>query len=193
MESRGTVPQEEEEQGRGSGKGIPRRMPRLCAALGRYAARTAEAAGHPWRLGQSVSDDGFPGRGDDRCRAVQVRGERQPLSRRKAGDVVPGRKDRTGRSRSRVRRPDRQPADRCGVRDHRKPDPRTGRRACGDLDDDPVDDPGEPGFGLWAGCRLRPVHLPRSQAANRKELPHGNSFANGISKPRGWLRREAKR
>ena len=27
----------------------------------------------------------------------------------------------------------------------------TGRRACGDLDDDAVDDPGEPGFGLWAG------------------------------------------
>jgi isoleucyl-tRNA synthetase len=27
----------------------------------------------------------------------------------------------------------------------------TGRRVCGDLDDDALDDPGEPGFGLWAG------------------------------------------
>jgi isoleucyl-tRNA synthetase len=32
------------------------------------------------------------------------------------------------------------------------PIPGTGRRLCGDLDDDAVDDPGEPGFGLWAGC-----------------------------------------
>ena len=30
-------------------------------------------------------------------------------------------------------------------------DPRTGRGPCGDLDDDAVDDPDEPGFGLWAG------------------------------------------
>jgi len=29
--------------------------------------------------------------------------------------------------------------------------PRTGRRARGDLDNDAVDDPGESGFGLWAG------------------------------------------
>ena len=27
----------------------------------------------------------------------------------------------------------------------------TGRRACGDLDDNALDDPGEPGDGLWAG------------------------------------------
>ena len=31
---------------------------------------------------------------------------------------------------------------------------RTGRCVCGDLDDDAVDDPGEPGFGVWAGDRI---------------------------------------
>ena len=33
-----------------------------AATLGRYAARAVEAAGHQRRLGQSLSDDGFPGR-----------------------------------------------------------------------------------------------------------------------------------
>jgi hypothetical protein len=62
VEGRGTVPQEEAEQGRGRPGRVPRRMPRLCPALGRYPARTAEAARHQWRLGQSLSDDGPRGR-----------------------------------------------------------------------------------------------------------------------------------
>ena len=62
----------------------------------------------------------------------------------------PGRKDRAGRGRGRVRGHRLDP-DRRGVRDRREPDPRAGRRARGDLDDHAVDDPGEPGYGLWAG------------------------------------------
>ena len=38
---------------------IPRRMPRLCPALGRHPARAVEAARHRRRLGQSLSDDGL--------------------------------------------------------------------------------------------------------------------------------------
>jgi len=72
------------------------------------------------------------------------------LSRRQAGDVEPGRKDRAGRGRGRVRGHRLDP-DRRGVRDHREPDPRADRRARGDLDDHAVDDPGEPGDRLWAG------------------------------------------
>ena len=40
--------------------------------------------------------------GDDRLRTVQVRRERPALSRRQAGDVVAGRKDRAGRGRDRI-------------------------------------------------------------------------------------------
>ena len=42
-----------------------------------------------------------------------------------------------------------------GVRDRREPDPGTGRRARGDLDDHALDDPGQPGDRLWAGHRIR--------------------------------------
>ena len=47
--------------------------------------------------------------------------------------------------------------DRCGVRDCREAQhPRSGPAAsCGDLDDNPVDDPGQPGYGIWAGRRVR--------------------------------------
>ena len=41
------------------------------------AARAAEAAGHQRRLGQSLPDDGFRGRGDDRRRAAEVRRDGQ--------------------------------------------------------------------------------------------------------------------
>ncbi len=102
MEDRGAVPQEEAQQGRGPAEGVPRRVPRLCAALGERAARAVPAARHHRRLGQSVSDDGFPGGGDDRLRIVQVRRERPALSRRQAGDVVAGREDRAGRGRDRI-------------------------------------------------------------------------------------------
>ena len=54
------------------------------------------------RLGQPVFDDGLPGGGDDRLRAVEVRRERPALSRRQAGDVVAGREDRAGRGRDRI-------------------------------------------------------------------------------------------
>ena len=40
-------------------KRVPRRVPRLCPALGRRPARAAEAARHQRRLGQSLSDDGL--------------------------------------------------------------------------------------------------------------------------------------
>ena len=102
MEGRGAVPQEEAQQGRGAGQGIPGRVPRLCPALGRHAARAAEAARHRRRLGPSLSDDGFPGGGDDRLRADEVRRERAGLSRRQAGHVVAGREDRAGRGRDRI-------------------------------------------------------------------------------------------
>ena len=66
VEGRGAVPQEEAQQGRGPGRGIPRRVPRLCAALGRRPARAVQAPRHQRRLGQSLPDDGLRGRGDDR-------------------------------------------------------------------------------------------------------------------------------
>ncbi len=44
----------------------------------------------------------YRGGRDDRLRALQVRGERPALSRRQAGDVVPGREDRAGRGRDRI-------------------------------------------------------------------------------------------
>ena len=44
----------------------------------------------------------------------------------------------------------------------------TGRRACGDLDDDAVDDPGEPGFGLWAGGRIRCIDWASVSAWSEK-------------------------
>ena len=102
VEGRGAVSQEEAQQGRGAGQGVPRRMPRLCPALGRHAARAAEAARHRRRLGQALSDDELRGRGDDRRRADEVRRERPALPRRQAGDVVPGREDRAGRGRDRI-------------------------------------------------------------------------------------------
>ena len=46
-----------------------------------------------------------------------------------------------------------------GVRDRREPDPRAGRRLCGGLDDDALDDPGQPGDRLRAGGRLRLVEF----------------------------------
>ena len=59
VEGRGAVSQEEAQQGRGAGQGIPRRVPRLCPALGRRSARAVEAARDQRRLGQSLSDDGL--------------------------------------------------------------------------------------------------------------------------------------
>ena len=154
VEGRGTVPQEEAGQESGPGEGIPRRMPRLCAALGRCAARTAEAAGHHGGLGLSLSDHAVRQRGDHRGRADEICRSGQPLSRFQAGDVEPGRRNRAGRSRGRIRG-HHQHADRCRVRNHRKPDQGTGRRACGDLDHNALDDPGQPGFGLRTGDRVR--------------------------------------
>ena len=102
VEDRGAVPQEEARQGRGAAARVPRRVPRLCAALGRRPARAVEAARHRRRLGQSLSDDGLRRRGDDRRRADEVRRERPALPRRQAGDVVAGREDRAGRGRDRI-------------------------------------------------------------------------------------------
>ncbi len=116
-----------------------------------HAARAVEAPRHQWRLGQSLSDDGFPGRSDDRRRAAEVRRERPALSRRQAGDVVArSKRPRWPRPRSNMRTSSR-PRSMWRSRSSRVADCRTGRRLCGDLDDDAVDDPGEPGFGLWAG------------------------------------------
>ena len=83
---------------------VPRRMPRLCAALGRRAARAVQAPRHRRRLGQSLPDDGLRGRGDDRRRADEVRRERPALPRRQAGDVVArSRRPRWPRPRSSTR------------------------------------------------------------------------------------------
>ena len=82
---------------------VPRRVPRLCPALGRRPARAAEAArasardwDHPYLTMAYFAE------GDDRLRAVQVRRDRPALSRRQAGDVVAGREDRAGRGRDRI-------------------------------------------------------------------------------------------
>ena len=42
---------------------VPRRVPRLCAALGRRAARAVQAARDRRAVGQALSDDGLRGRG----------------------------------------------------------------------------------------------------------------------------------
>ncbi|OYX38503.1 MAG: hypothetical protein B7Y98_08600 [Sphingomonas sp. 32-62-10] len=55
-----------------------------------------------WRLGSSLSDDGLPGRGDDRHRVDEVRGKRAALPRCEAGDVVTGGKNRARRGRGRI-------------------------------------------------------------------------------------------
>ena len=158
MEGRGGISEGQAQQGRGAGDGISRRMPRLCAKMDRRAVGAVSAARHRRGVGPTVLDDGFCVGSGDCFRIAQVRRVGPALSRGKAGDVVTGRKDRAGRGRGRVSRRGID-ADRCGVRDCRVTDCGTGRRICGDLDDDAMDDPGQPGDRLWAGdcvCRRAP-------------------------------------
>ena len=43
VEGRGAVPQEEARQGRGAGRPVPRRMPRLCRAMGRRCSPSSSS------------------------------------------------------------------------------------------------------------------------------------------------------
>ncbi len=167
MEDRGGVPRQGQEQGRGAGGRIPPRMPRLRRALDRGAAGRVQAARRRGRLGASLLDHGLRRRGADRARADEVRAERHALPRLEAGDVVGGREDRARRSRGRVR----------GLRLGSGVGEVSGRSATGhrsrrfvdgdpvaakqlfddlvrcidrDLDDDAVDDPGQPRDQLLA-------------------------------------------
>src|SRR6185503_9743573 len=65
-------------------------------ALAQRAARGVQALGCRGRLGASLHDDELPGRGADRARADEVRGERHALSRLQAGNVERGGEDRAG-------------------------------------------------------------------------------------------------
>ena len=60
---------------RGDGR-VPQGVPRLCRALAQRAARGVQAARRRGRLGSSLHDDELSGRGADRARADEVRGER---------------------------------------------------------------------------------------------------------------------
>ena len=53
-----------------------KRVPRLCPALARGAARGIQAARRRGRLGPSLHHDELSGRGADRARADEVRGQR---------------------------------------------------------------------------------------------------------------------
>ena len=72
-----------EEQYRAKGKDkndvadqrIPRRVPHLCAVLGRHPARGVQAARRHRRLGQPLSDDELRRRSADRARADEGRGD----------------------------------------------------------------------------------------------------------------------
>ena len=102
VEDRGAVPRQGQEQGRRRDQRVPRRVPHLCAALGRYPARGVQAPRRHRRLGQPVPDDELRRRSPDRPRADEVRRDRPALSRLEAGDVVGGRAHRAGRGRDRV-------------------------------------------------------------------------------------------
>ena len=83
-------------------EGIPRRMPRLCPALGRRSARAAEAARHQRRLGPSLSDDGLFRRGTIVGELFKFAESGQLYRGAKPVMWSPGRKDRAGRGRDRV-------------------------------------------------------------------------------------------
>ena len=93
VEGRGGIPRQGQEQGRGADHRIPPRVPRLRPALGRRAARRIHAARRRRRLGPLLQHHDLSGRGADRARADEVRGERHALSRLQAGDVVGGGED----------------------------------------------------------------------------------------------------
>ena len=140
-----------------------------CARLRDRADRAAEeglrAAGRARRLGPSVHDDGVQERGGRDPHARQAAGKGLRLSRPEAGQLVLRLRQRAGRGRGRVRGPAghrhrrrvpdrrRRPRPpRCGVR----PAGAARRRGDGgDLDDDAVDDPRQPGAERASGVRLR--------------------------------------
>ena len=153
MEGGRGIPQEEAQQGRGSPQGIPRRMPRLCADMGQRPARTTQAPRRQRRLGPPLPDDGPASRRHHRRRTAQIRRIRPTLPRLKAGNVVPRRKDRPRRSRSRIRG-HHLDANRRRLRNHRFAHPRTDRRPRRHLDHHPLDHPHQSGHRLWGGRGL---------------------------------------
>ena len=105
MEDRGGVPRQEAGQGRGAGRRVPPRVPRLRRSLDRRAARGVQAPGRRRRLGQLLLDHGLRVRGGDRQRARQVPDEWRALQGLQGRAVVGRREDGAGRGRDRVSRP----------------------------------------------------------------------------------------
>ena len=174
VEDRGGLPQVRPRQGRGADHQVPRRMPRLRAALDGCAGGGIPAPGRARRFRAPLRDDGFSVRGRDCRRDRQVSAQRRAVSRAAAGDVEPGRKDGTRRGRGRVPRPHLH--DRvCSLPDPAR-DGRSGRGVGGDLDHDALDHAGQPRHRLRPRDRLR--RRPRGQ---RGRTPAGRGPARCCS------------
>ena len=156
-------------------RGVPPRLPRVRRQVRAIAGRGLPAAGRARRLGGAVSDDGAGVPGRDRARAWQVRGAGTRLQRQEARALVPARSHGTrrggGRARTahlafdlrrvsvvagRQRHAGRPRARTCGPRRHRA-----------HLDDDAVDDSGEPRDRVSSGRRLRRVRGRRPRGHRR--------------------------
>ena len=129
-------------------------LPRVRRALDPRAEPRVPAPVRARRLGPSLLDDGLHQRGGDRRRVPQVHRHPPALPRRQAGDVEPGGAHRAGRRRGRVPRP-RQPHDLGEVPGDRRAAGDRPSRLGGDLDDDALDHPRQPGDRLQSRHRLR--------------------------------------
>ena len=164
VEDRGGVPRQGQEQGRGAGRRIPPRVPRLRRSTGsRCSARSSSGSASRATGPTPTPPWTSPPRRRSRAR-YEVRAERHALSRLEAGDVVGGGEDRARRGRGRVRglRLRSGVGEVSGRRDgdpdrHHKLARRRGRH----LDDDAVDHPRQPRDQLLAEDRVRALRSDR--------------------------------
>ena len=153
---------------------VPRRMPRVRAAMGRHAERGVPA---PRRLGDwddPYTTMTFPAEAHDRPRDPQVPAQRRPLQGRQAGDVVGGREDRAGRSGGRIPRPH---LDDVWVQFpvSTPPPAGAGGRLRRHLDHDALDLPGNRAIALRRGYGIRASS--RSLEVGRRQRRQGRRAA----------------
>ena len=162
MEDRGGISRQGPRQGQGADRRIPPRVPAVRRALDRRAARGVRAARRGRRLGALLQHHELRSRGADRARADEVCGERQPLSRLEAGDVVGGGKDRARRGGGGIR--GFRFGSGVGEVSHRRRRGRTDKRPSPgrgrfdtDLDDHALDHSWQSRDQLLTEGRLRPI------------------------------------
>ena len=165
-------------------------MPGIRRQMDRHPVRRIPASRHRRRLGRSLYHHGLRVRGDHGCRAGQVPDERRPVQRRQAGDVVGGGKDRPGRGRGRIPRPQidhhlRQVPDR---HPRRRPAGGSPRRQHRHLDHHALDHPRQPGGGLRRGHRLRGPEGGNRGREGRSRTGRGDRHRRGAD-PRGGRKR----